>query len=203
MNKQKFFHFGQKLTLTTVVLGNELGIPENQLENLIESNNIDLPVVFIQQKEGHRWADVLDRRTLSKFFIISDRFADLIKENKLTGCKFVPIKIVGLKGQYVNGYTGLYITGQSGILSYANSKIVERETPAGNGKMAKYYKGQEIIDWGGNDFFLPSNNLGVIVTEKVKTVIERYRLSNVRFEDLDEIEVWDYIVEFKKNNLLV
>lgn len=192
MNKQKFYKFSQKMTLTTVVISNQLGLPDQQLENLIADNNIELPVVFIQQKDGHRWADVLDRRTISKFFIISDRFADLIKENKFIGYKFVQIKIIGFKRQEVQGYTGLLITGKSGLLSYENTQLIEKETYPGSGRLGKVYKGEEVTDWDGSDFFTPKDTRGAMVTESVKTAVERYRLSNIEFRDLDDIELDEY-----------
>ena len=97
------------------------------------------------------------------------------------------------KGQEIQGYHGLSIVGRCGKIDYSKSEIIEKRLVP-NAPLGKYYKGSYVSldEWDGSDFFLPEKYFGIIITSRAAEVLKRNKLTNIRLENLAEIEMTAY-----------
>ncbi len=156
--------------------------------------NILFPILF-KQESGKRLDNMLNTGTVS-IYLISDRFKNLLIDNAFTGWKSCPVKIIDLQGNVIEGYSGLSITGKCGSIDYGKSEVIEK--PFGSsGNMEKYYKGLYVVldEWDGKDFFLPENNMGIMITERVAKAINANRFTNIAVENLVGIEIPAFVVD--------
>lgn len=165
-------------------------------DKLIESKyeGINFPVVF-KQTGGKKFTDILNTGWVS-MFLISDNLEKLLKDNLITGWRTYPIILKDKKENQIEGYHGFSITGVSGGISYANSKIIEtRYVP--EGPIIRKYIGADIdlSKWNGGDFFIPEGTKGIVITKKVAELLEKNKISNLYLENIAESEIDAYIVE--------
>lgn len=199
MNIKEFYTFRSKLSFSTVQ-AHPVGLNEfHPIDpnkrylydeyRLIQGdyNNISFPVIF-KQKYGKKLNDILDTGWVG-LFLISSKLREVLEENTLTGWKTFDVKLLDKQDKEIQGYHGLSITGRCGMIDYSKSEIVvKRLVP--NAPLGKYYKGLyvDLDKWDGSDFFLPGNYFGTIITSKVAEVMKKSKPTNIRLENLMEIE---------------
>jgi hypothetical protein len=155
---------------------------------LIKGNyeGIDFPITF-KQEYGNKLYDILDTG-FAGFFLISERMRKTLEENTLTGWKVFPIKLYDKKGNEITGYHGFSATGHSGPTSYEKSEIIEkRRVP--HGPLCKFYKGVNIDNWDGTDFFTPDGTYQTFITKKAADILKKNKITNVYLENLAEKEM--------------
>jgi hypothetical protein len=202
MNIKNFYSIESKLLSSTVQVhsvGLETVSTKDDLASewhLILGNysGFSFPVVF-KQKYGKKLEDILDTGWPS-LYLISDKMRTVLQENSLTGWKIFTIKVLDTKGQEIKGYHGLSIVGRCGPIDYNKSEVIEKRLVP-NGPLSKYYKGLHVglDNWDSSDFFLPEKNFGIIITQRAAELIKKYKLTNIRLENLEEIETDDYTVQ--------
>ena len=189
MEIKELYSFGSKLVSSTVQV-HENVLNRDKKNNLIHGDydGISFPVVF-KQVYGNKLRDILDTGWAG-LYLISDKMKAVLEENTLTGWKTFAVKVLDKKGQEIQGYHGLSITGKCGKIDYSKSGIIEKRLVP-NGPLVKYYKGLHIgLDgWDGTDFFLPEKTLWAIITKKMAESLKKNKLTNIRLENLAEIEV--------------
>lgn len=201
MSKEKFYTFSSKLSSSTIqaqpinlndiVDSSGLSDPHRLIQGLY--GGIQLPVIF-KKKYGRKLEDVLDTGW-SGLFLISKKFKEVLVENELTGWNTFDVKLLDKDNQELQGFYGLSITGRCGRIDYSKSEIIEKRLVP-NGPLGKYYKGLPIgLDqWDGSDFFLPHDNFGTIVTSRAVDVLKKGKVTNIRFENISEIETPNFIL---------
>lgn len=205
MKINKFYTLSSKLLPSTfqahpkdLKKANEKHSNSSDAQCLIEGlyDGIEFPVIF-EQKYGKKLFDVIDTGHAS-LYLISDRFKELLENNKFTGWKVFSVEIFDNTGKQIFGYQGLSITGRCGPINYSKSEIIEKQ-PVPNGKLSKYYKGKhvDIHSWDKSSFFLPEGNTGIIVDQEVSKAIKSYKLSNIALENLADFEIAIYAVSPK------
>ncbi|TAF71904.1 MAG: hypothetical protein EAZ53_17250 [Bacteroidetes bacterium] len=202
MKLKDFYSFDSKLSSKTIQVhsvglnnlkfANNLAAEWNLILGLYDG--IQLPVVF-KQEYGKKLEDILDTGWPG-LFLVSKKFKEVLEENALTGWKTFDVKVLDKNNQELQGFYGLSITGKCGKIDYSKSEIIEKRLVP-NGPVGKYYKGLPIglDEWDGSDFFLPHNNFGAIVTSKVADVLKKSKVTNVRFENLTDIETPDFALQ--------
>jgi hypothetical protein len=119
--------------------------------------------------------------------IVSQRFIDVLLENRFTGWDTYPVKVHAKGGELVPGYHGLCISGRCGPVLWEKSEVIYKDYP---GSRFPCYKG-EYFDpdtWDGSDLFMRTTFTGVMyVLEPVKNALTRAKIRNLLFERLDEI----------------
>jgi hypothetical protein len=202
MDIKNFFSFGSKFVSSTIQthivdLHKLKNVPAKySIQDKLmkgEYNDINFPVVF-KQKYGKKVQDILDTGTVS-LCLISDKFKAVLESENLTGWKTFPIKILDKKEIEIPGYHGLSITGRCSQILYGKGEIVEKRLVP-KGPLSKYYKGLQIdLDkWDGSDFFVPEGSLWIIVTTKTADALRKAKLTNVRLENLADIEIDEFTV---------
>jgi hypothetical protein len=152
-----------------------------------EYSGIKFPIVF-KQKYGKKLHDVLDTGFPS-FYLISNRFLNILQENKITGWKTFPIIIKDKENIEVDGYSGFSITGVCGNIDYKKSiQFTKRFVP--NGPDVKCLRGiyPNFSKWDGSDFFIPKDSLYIIVTNRTRLLLKDNKISNIQFTNILEDE---------------
>jgi len=203
MNIEKFYTFSSKLSSSTVqVHAASLSSKEDNnglfdQHRLIQGvyDDISFPVIF-KQEYGKKLEDILDTGWAG-LFLISSKLKKALEENSLTGWKTFDVKVLDKQEQEIQGYYGLSITGRCGKIDYSKSKIIEKRLVP-NGPLGRYYKGLyiDLDKWDGSDFFLPEKNFGTIITSRTSDALKKSnKLTNIRLENLTEIETPDFALQ--------
>ncbi len=200
MKMNDFFEFESKLLSSTFqaspngLKDDENGVSEHL--NLIKGKyeGINFPIVF-KQESGKKLTDILDTG-FAGFFLISDNLKTILEENHFIGWQTFPIKLYDRKEKEINGYHGFSITGTSGPVSYKDSDIIEIRTVP-EGPICRLYKGLYIgiETWDNNDFFTPMESYMTIVPKKVADILIKNKISNMRLNNLAEIEIPVHIIK--------
>lgn len=202
MSIEKFYTFSSKLSSSTVQ-AHAISLSDKEdstglfdHHRLIQGvcNDISFPVIF-KQEYGKKLEDVLDTGWPS-LFLISDKLKGVLEESTLTGWKTFVVKVLDKKGQEIQGYHGLSITGRCGKIDYSKSEIIEKRLVP-NAPLSKYYKGLHVglDEWDGSDFFLPEKYFGIIITSRAAEVLKKNKLTNIRLENLAEIETPSFALQ--------
>lgn len=198
MDNNKFYRIDSKLSSSTVQV-HAVGVDKITFSDdlaaewhliLGDYSGVSFPVLF-RQEDGKKLQDILDTGWPS-LYLISDKMKTVLEDNDLTGWKTFEVKIVDKQGQEIKGYHGLSITGRCGKVDYNKSEIIQKRLVP-NGPLVKYYKGLHIsLDkWDKKDFFLPEKYFGIVTTHKAAEALKKNNLTNIRLENLTEIET-DY-----------
>jgi hypothetical protein len=162
-------------------------MPENRL--LIgDYDGFSFPLTFKHEKQ-HKSLDIINTGTAS-LYLISDRMKSILENNHLTGWKVFPIKLIDKNENEISGYHGFSVFGTCGPITYDKCEIFEKRIMP-HCPLVKYYKGLHIgLDkWDGTDFFLPEGTFWKIITEKTSDVLKKNKITNMRLENLADIEL--------------
>ncbi len=206
MNIGNFYKLSSKLSSSTFqahpvgVKTKEGGIGDYEKLTLGDYSNITFPIVF-KQEYGSRLEDILDTGT-AILFLISDKMKTILEDNKITGWKIFPIRVYDKGENEVEGYHGLSITGRCGPVNYNKSEVIIKSLIEG-GEKSRYYKGfyAGLDDWDGSDIFLSRGLFSIIVTQRVREIVKKEKLTNARFENLSEVETWEINVKYHKESI--
>lgn len=207
MDNKEFYRIDSKLSSSTfqahsigldkVLFSDNLAAEWHLI--LGDYSGISFPVVF-KQEYGKKLQDILDTGWPS-LYLISDKMKAVLEENALTGWKTFAVKVLDKQGQAIQGYHGLSITGRCGKIDYNKSEIIEKRLVP-TGPLVKYYKGLHIglDEWDGTDFFLPEKYFGIMTTQAAAEALKKNKLTNIRLENLAEIETDYSIVQVALQN---
>jgi hypothetical protein len=198
MDNKKLYRIDSKLSSSTVQV-HAVGLDKISFSDdlaaewhliLGDYSGVSFPVVF-KQEYGNKLQDILDTGWPS-LYLISDKMKTILEDSDLTGWETFAVKVLDKKGQEIQGYHGLSITGRCGKIDYNKSEIIERQLVP-NGPLVKYYKGLHVdLDkWDGKDFFIPEKYFGIMTTQRAAETLKKNKLTNIKFENLSEIEM-DY-----------
>lgn len=157
--------------------------------------NISLPLIF-RHESGSKFCDLMDMGGL--IYLISERTRSLFVSSGLSGWKTFAVKVYDKSGNLVDGYHGFSVTGKCGPISYDMTRYVDKQHVP-NGPITRYFKGILIgIDqWDGSNFFLPQDNTGIIVTQKVADIVNKNKLTNIDLINLKDIEAPEYSLKIR------
>lgn len=202
MNINEYYMFSSKLSSNTVQV-HALDMSSKEDSNglfdqhrLIQGvyDGISFPVVF-KQEYGKKLEDILDTGWVN-LYLISDRMKTVLEKNALTGWKVFAVQVTDRKGGEIQGYYGLSITGRCGKIDYSKSEIIKKRLVP-YAPLGTYYKGLHVgLDkWDGSDFFLPEKYFGTIITGRVAEILKKNKITNIRLENLTEIETPDFALQ--------
>jgi len=152
------------------------------------------PLMF-KQSRGSKYYDIIHTGCVN-LFLISHHLGEVMNKYDLTGWKTFPVTIYDKQGSLVVGYRGLSIIGRSGPIIYNDATVFNKRLVP-NGSMNKYYKGMFIDPdtWDKSDIFLPYGAYNIIVSQKACDVFLDEKISNLRLDNISDIEVDETIVK--------
>lgn len=131
----------------------------------------------------------------------SEKFIRLLKEYKIKSLRAYKIPFESKHDNKTNYY---YIEPNSSVDCIVDGSYLEKENREElqsildkwmKTKKNVYLKGHDIMKtfynfstWSGSDLFGAKNTNVIIVTEKLKNIIEKAKLKNVQFEELKQFE---------------
>lgn len=192
MDINSFYIFGSTFSQVPVCASNEkLDWETNCRIVKGDYTGIDLPIIF-KQSSGKKWTDVLMPNSVS-MYVVSQRFIEMLEKNDITGWKSYPVTILDKEEKEISGYIGFSVIGESGAVDYSKSEVYEKQLVP-NGPKTKYYRGLyvDLDKWDGTDFFMPQGTLNIIITEKVKQLINIHKITNTILQSLAEYELAEY-----------
>lgn len=130
---------------------------------------------------------------------ISARVVELFRVNNITGWTTYPVEVFGRKGEPLPGYHGFAVTGSECRRDRSRSQILTKQAVPG-GEPFQVYKGLyfDESDWDGSDIFIVFNF--IIVTEKVRRILKREKIKNVKLTPLQDVELDVYFDKFERDS---
>ena len=168
-------------------------------------NKLKLPIIWYHE-HGSKLGDVLNTGSVS-LYLISDKFRNILVENKITGWKTFPVIVYDKKDEEVPGYHGFSITGKSDPIDWSKSEIVTTHQnydylvkntdamravyPDWNPPPPIDFKRRKglhpgLDGWDGSDMFIPKNSRYIIVTDKVYNALAKSKLTHLELENSNE-----------------
>lgn len=152
----------------------------------INSQNVG-PLVISFEGKGK----IADYYRIVKWHTISPELKQILIDHKITGIQFKDILIDDEKGNLLTtDLNELHISGRCGLLTDINGEIIPH-CPKCNRVTPDNVSGIEglslnLNNWDGSDMFYFSNWEGnIIVTEKVKKLIEKSKYPYIYFENIN------------------
>lgn len=105
-------------------------------------------------------------------FAISGKVKDLLLKNNITGWDCYPIIIEGINSDYY----GFHITGKAGPITSLDE----------DGDPMHDRTEFDISTWDGSDIFSLENTAIKVCIIKVKEILEKAKITNIEFVDLDK-----------------
>ncbi|MBU3185954.1 hypothetical protein [Clostridium estertheticum] len=196
MSEEKFFRMEDIYSsfAHAIELKVEKKIVECPKCGAIESIRLEpIKVYFEGKKQG-------DFYYVTKGSIISSRLQKILHEENVTGFTLGSINVEGWydsNGKILpiayDDLKELKVTGKCGYLRHDNGELLDKCDQCDN---FDYDKAEDEVEglsvnldeWDGSDMFQFKNWSGVIiVTEKVKEIIENNKLKSIKFTDISEI----------------
>ncbi|MDR1591774.1 MAG: hypothetical protein LBS16_02670 [Prevotellaceae bacterium] len=122
-------------------------------------------------------------------YLLSKRVISLMHENDITGWKTYPVTLYGREQNIINGYSLLAITGRCGNIDWSRSDIVKKQlapdVPFVDVLRGMYFDPET---WDGSDFFGIEGQGYILVTQKVRNLFEKNKITNATFTNLKDYE---------------
>lgn len=147
---------------------------------------METPIPF-PRNMGHRLYDAVHCDVGVQLF--HNRFFDAMRREGVTGFDSLPATIT-MKDKEIHDYRCLIVKGRAYNIDYDRGEIIDKGpmVPGGISKIVKKGLYFDESTWDGSDFFLLDKTLHLIVTEKVKDIVEKMNLTNILFTDTVDVE---------------
>lgn len=168
---------------TLIYLDSFLGLNNSSFNASIDASKA--PNTYVVRK-GSKWADVLFASSLN--LVVSEQFKELFQNFK--GVSFFPVNILSkdLIVLEVN-YFNMVITGKcGGIVNELSKEVLATRIVGGPVFIKRLGLYFDLTTWDRSDFFNPEKTLNIFITQKVKDLIEKHKLTNVRITSISEVE---------------
>jgi hypothetical protein len=180
---------------------------EIELAEGTEWVGIKCPVYDGHQRAGDRIGDLKINLNTEKatdfmqtFFtewILNDRAVEILRDNNITGFETRPVEVCNKELSY--HFWELIVKGNGGEAHPDSGIYLKEECPYCNLKVYSAYENGIIINvdnWDKSDIFTITGYPGrVIVTEKVKILVEENRLTGMQFIPSHELVWSEYVVK--------
>lgn len=123
--------------------------------------------------------------------LVSTRVVETLRDGKVTGWSLYPVRIVDKGSNEIEGFHGLAVVGRCGPLDSSRGEYLLKPPPVPQGRAFWVRKGLffDPESWDGRDVFSPANGGGIVfVVERVKQLLEKAKVRNVKFTRLSEYE---------------
>ncbi len=157
----------------------------------------DLPI----ELGGYRGSQITDFlwSGLMGIVCVSNRVVQLLTEHRITGWQTYPVRVFDRRAVEVPGYAGLSITGSQCNRDRSRSHIIEKPAPTARGVGYQVYRGLYFDEsqWDKCDMFW-IRDTAIVVTAKVRQLMQSVGASNVRFARLTDVEIDVRLDDYEK-----
>lgn len=125
---------------------------------------------------------------------VHQRVIDLLDSLGATGWTTYPVTVSNKRGEILDGYQGLSITGRCGPRDLGRSVIDLFQLPGGwFPRFRGFFFDEE--SWDGSDLFMAELHRTMLLTERVATALDTATIQNVRLTRLSETETATLVYE--------
>jgi hypothetical protein len=136
----------------------------------------------LEVTSGTTPGDILRNDTL--LLVVTDRLLEVLRSNKIEAFSTYRVKVT-LKGKEISGYNGLAILGKGGPND--SKAYVDGPMPGTN---IRRIRGLYPTKWDGSDLLMLDDLFRVVlVTERLKRLLENARVTNCLFERAEDFAV--------------
>lgn len=163
------------------------GVKQITVENILNNDEASLSTYVL--KKGTLWTDML-YAGWPGLNVVSERARDVL--DAATGVQFYPVTILDKNFLDMNmNYYGMKILGKSGpLVNELSRQEVATRIPGGPTYIKKVGKYFTPGSWDGSDFFRPEGTLNIFITSKIKSMIEKHKLTNILVNPIVDVETF-------------
>jgi hypothetical protein len=147
---------------------------------------VDSPIPF-DWVNGNKFYDAIPCNVGEH--LLHNRLFELLTRERITGFDSIPAAI-SFKDKVIDDYSCLIVTGRVLVEDYYKGEIIDKGpiVPGGSSVIIKKGIYFDENSWDHSDIFLLEETLYVIVTQKVKDLIDKLNLTNILLTDIAESE---------------
>ena len=163
--------------------------PEEEIDGWAVAKGLCEPPKRFNHFMGSRLYDLIGTGR-AVFDLVSQRLIAVLRDDDFTGWQSYPADVYGKKGEPIDGYEVLIITGRCGPIQWEKGTKTRKPPPVPQGQGYDAWVGMyfDPVSWDGSDLFMPEDMTTNIITEPVKTALVKAKITNVSFEALTEFE---------------
>lgn len=122
--------------------------------------------------------------------LLSDPLVDVLRGEAFSGWTTYPAEVYDKRSKKLPKYHGLAVTGRAGPIDNTRSERVWRGPYFPGGPKVEQYVGLyfQYDRWDGSDIFLPEGSGWIVVTERVKDVLDSLDIPNIKLVRLTTLE---------------
>ena len=137
---------------------------------------------------GNKYYDLIFYNVSS--FLFSSKIINLLLENNITGWRAYPAIIYDKKDNIIKGYSLFEVIGRCGAIDWNKSEKFKKQFVP-NAPFADMLRGiyPDLSAWDGSDFFMAEGKKFIFVTEKVKDIFIKNKITNVNITKSTEFEM--------------
>jgi hypothetical protein len=137
---------------------------------------------------GNKYYDLIFQNVSS--FLFSSKIINLLLENNITGWKAYPAVIYDKKSNIIDGYSLFEVTGKCSTIDWNKSEKFKKQFVP-NAPFADMLRGiyPDLSTWDGSDIFMVEGKLFMFVTEKIKSIFTKNKITNVEVIKSTEFEM--------------
>jgi len=149
---------------------------------------VERPIVF-KHYIGNKIYDLLETGWAS-LYLFSERIITAFEANNISGWKKYPAEVYDKKGLPIHGYSVFAVTGRAGPINDSLSEIIWKDPPVPEGNCYQVRKGMyfDLSSWDRSDIFILKKSLAIVVTQKVKSLLEEIKATNFNLKSVIDIE---------------
>ena len=121
--------------------------------------------------------------------LVSERLINVLQQGKCTGWSTYPVELSGRDQEPIEGYSGLVIRGRCGPIDDSRT-LVSLEPSPYTGQMVPVRTGYyfDLSTWDGSEFFIAAGTTLAVVTQRVRDLLVKEKISNVVLEGLTQVK---------------
>lgn len=136
---------------------------------------------------GKNWTNLI-LTDIPSFYLVTEKFIQVLKENSITGWKAIDIELYGKDRKQILGYLGLVITGRCGDIDDSKIKCELRYGPSGGGYFEKTGYYFEESSWDHSDLFCPGDRGTIFTSKRFEEVLLATKVSNIILVNITKIQ---------------
>jgi hypothetical protein len=150
---------------------------------------LDFPIKFYPNI-GKKVYDVVGSGYAS-FYLFSSKAINVLVANKITGWKTYPCELYGWDKKRIDGYSVFSVTGRCAPVDWSKSEKFIKDPYVLGGGAANMLRGIYFgLDaWDGSDIFTADGTAFTFVTQKVRDLLLKNKITNISLERVTEIEI--------------
>jgi hypothetical protein len=127
----------------------------------------------------------------ASLYLLSDKVTNLLQEHQITGWKTYPAILYDKQGKEIEDYSIFSVTGRCGPIDWSKSKKFVKDPYVPGGSAADMLRGIyfDWDTWDGSDIFTAEGTLYTFVTQKIRDLLVKNKVTNILLNRITEIEM--------------